>query len=86
MHPVLADASEVQQFTHQLYSLGGVSITILVMAFSRVSAKDQHTVEAAAQTFNNMDRIHPPAAHGQHGTDAGGILKPGDSGQVCGGV
>jgi hypothetical protein len=83
---VLADPCQVKQITHQVYPLGGVSITILVMAFSQMSPEDQHAVKAAQQTLRNMDRVYSSSAHGQHGPDSAGILKPRDASQVGGGI
>jgi hypothetical protein len=56
------------------------------MAFTQVSAKYENRVKPSGQSLNDIERVHLPAAHSQHGADIGGILAAGDPGQIGGGI
>jgi hypothetical protein len=69
-----------------LHALGSVDITFQVMAVAEVSTKHKHPIEPATQPLYYEYRVHPTRAHSQYRPQVGGILAPGDAGQISRGV
>jgi len=57
---VPAYPGQFEELLHNFDSLCGIVITFQVMAFSKVSAKNQHAVKAAPQTLNDVQRVDAP--------------------------
>ena len=64
----------------------GFVITVQVMAFTQVSAHDDHAVSPALECFDHQVGVHHARAHDPHGAHVGRILQARDAGQVPTGI
>jgi len=60
---------------HHRYPLGGVNITVQVMAFAQMSAKDKDPVVAVLECLHHIKGVNPAGTHGSDDADGGGVLK-----------
>jgi len=56
------------------------------MAFTGMSAADQHSVGAELESLGDETGLYPTAAHNPDNTQIGGIFLPGRASQVSAGI
>jgi hypothetical protein len=60
---------------HYRYPLGGVNITVQVMTFAQMSAKDKDPVVAVLECLYHIKRVNTAGTHGSDDANGGRILK-----------
>lgn len=74
LEPLFFDSAELEHFLQNGDALLGGIITIQVIAFTQVSAADEHPVDSPLKSEQNMMRRHAPTTHYPNGTNIRRVL------------
>ncbi len=84
--PLFLDAAELEHFPEHRDPFFRGIITIQVIAFTQVSAADEHPVDSTLKCKQNMVRRNGTTAHYPDGTYIRRVLQTTDPSQVSSGV